>query len=34
VATDEYMGQVKVKLDGSYIHQWRAQTDEYKLYSY
>jgi hypothetical protein len=29
--TDEYMGPIKVKLDGPDIHQFLAETDEYNL---
>jgi hypothetical protein len=29
--TDEYMGPVKVKPDGPYVHRWHALTDKYNL---
>jgi hypothetical protein len=32
--TDEYMGLVKVKMDGPYIHQFSSQTNEYNLNIY
>jgi hypothetical protein len=29
--TDEYMGSIKIKSDGSYIRRFPAQTDEHNI---
>jgi hypothetical protein len=31
LVVNEYMGSVKVKLDGSYIHRFLAQTNKYNI---